>query len=294
MASRGSDGAAAVPSPPSSGLAHERQDGHVGEAQRRAEDLAAGVVQHSARCYGRIGMSGHLHAGADLADELQASRTRIVEAADEARRRIERDLHDGAQQRLVTASLLLNMAMRNAGDGGRLREDLERVASELEAGLAELRELARGIHPAILTTKGLNAAVEALAARSNVPVRVTGALPARPAAAVELALYFTVAEALTNVAKYAAANEVVVAIEGDELQAEVEVRDDGRGGADPANGSGLRGLVDRLGALRGHLHVESPAGVGTTLRAVVPLDPHDPGAATKCGCCAVGQCRCAA
>jgi signal transduction histidine kinase len=237
-------------------------------------------------------MSSHAGSAAELAQELQASRTRIVEAADEARRRIERDLHDGAQQRLVTASMLLKIAMRRAGDD--LREELDRVASELDAGLAELRELARGIHPAILTTKGLRAAVDALAARSGVPVEVHGDLPDRCAPAVELALYFAVAEALTNVTKYADATEVVVTIEGDEHQAQVEVRDDGRGGADPASGSGLRGLVDRLGALRGHLHVESPVGGGTTLRAVVPCDPHDPRADTNCGCCAVGQCRCAA
>ncbi|MBE2320706.1 hypothetical protein DVA67_032400 [Solirubrobacter sp. CPCC 204708] len=239
-------------------------------------------------------MNSDLGSSAALAEELQASRTRIVEAADEARRRIERDLHDGAQQRLVTASMLLKVAMRGAADDSRLREDLERVAAELDAGLGELRELARGIHPAVLTAKGLSAAIDALAARSSVPVRVVGSLPARPAAAVELALYFTVAEALTNVAKYAAATEVVVTIEGDDQQAQVEVRDDGRGGADPTAGSGLRGLVDRLGALRGHLHVESPEGGGTVLRAVVPRDPHDPRADTNCGCCAVGQCRCAA
>jgi signal transduction histidine kinase len=239
-------------------------------------------------------MSAHVQSSAQLAEELQASRTRIVEAADEARRRIERDLHDGAQQRLVTASMLLKIAMRSAGGDLRLREELERVATELDAGLAELRELARGIHPAILTTKGLAAAVDALAARSNVPVRVAGSLPERPTPPVELALYFAVAEALTNVAKYAEAREVTVTISGDDQQAEVEIRDDGRGGADPMSGSGLRGLVDRLGALRGHLHVESPPGAGTVLRAVVPLDPYDPEAATKCGCCAVGQCRCAA
>lgn len=237
-------------------------------------------------------MAGHTHSDTELAAELQASRTRIVEAADEARRRIERDLHDGAHQRLVTASMLLRIAMRNADQ--ETSEQLERVALELDAGLAELRELARGIHPAMLTAKGLNAAIDALAMRSSVPVRVIGSLPERPAPAVELALYFTVAEALTNVAKYAGASEAVVTIEGDDVQAEVEVRDDGRGGADPAAGSGLRGLVDRLGALRGHLHVESPGDRGTVVRAVVPLDPHHPTADTHCGCCAVGQCRCAA
>lgn len=238
-------------------------------------------------------MSSHAEASR-LAEELQASRTRIVEAGDEARRRIERDLHDGAQQRLVTAAMLLKMAMRGAVGDERLQEELERVATELDAGLAELRELARGIHPAVLSVKGLNPAVDALAARAGLPVRVTGSLPQRAAPAVELALYFTVAEALTNVAKYAEATEVLVTIEGDAEQAQVEVRENGRGGADPTSGSGLRGLVDRLGALRGHLHVESPLGAGTVLRAVVPRDPHDPRAETNCGCCAVGQCRCAA
>jgi len=233
-------------------------------------------------------MSAHV----DLSSELQASRTRIVEAGDEARRRLERDLHDGAQQRFVSASLLLRMALSRAGD--ELRPELERVAVELSAGLSELRELAHGIHPAVLSDCGVRAAVDALAARSSVPVSVRGDLPERPAPAVELALYFTVAESLTNVAKYAHAREAVVTLEGDAGQATVEIRDDGRGGADPTAGSGLRGLVDRLGALRGHLHVDSPPGVGTAVHAVVPLDPHDPRAETTCGCCAEGQCRCAA
>ncbi|HEX6020528.1 MAG TPA: histidine kinase [Solirubrobacter sp.] len=227
----------------------------------------------------------------DLASELQASRTRIVEAADEARRRLERDLHDGAQQRFVSASLALRMAMRDV-DGPK-REELQRVADELEAGLAELRELANGLHPAVLTNHGLRAAIDALAARSTVPVEVRGELPERPAQAAETALYFVVAEALQNVNKYADATEVTVTLIGVGEQAEVEIRDNGRGGADPTAGSGLRGLVDRLGALRGHLHVESPLGEGTTVHAVVPLDPHDPRAETNCGCCAEGQCRCA-
>jgi signal transduction histidine kinase len=167
------------------------------------------------------------------------------------------------------------------------------VAAELNAGLSELRELAHGIHPAVLSDRGLRAAVCALAARSSVPVTVHGDLVERPAPAVELALYFAVAEALTNVAKYAHAREAVVTLAGNADQATVEIRDDGRGGADPAAGSGLRGLVDRLGALRGHLHVESPPREGTTIVAVVPLDPHDPRAETSCGCCAEGQCRCA-
>ena len=226
----------------------------------------------------------------DLAAELQASRMRIVEAADATRRRLERDLHDGAQQRLVTAAMLLRLARRKADP--ELQKALDGVAEQLDLGLAELRELAHGIHPAVLSARGLRPAIDALAARSGIPVTVHGDLAERAAAPVELALYFTVAEALTNVVKYADASEAVVTIECAGDQVEVEVRDNGRGGADPASGSGLRGLVDRLGALRGHLHVESPRGGGTTVRAVVPLDPYDPRAETHCGCCAEGQCRC--
>jgi signal transduction histidine kinase len=242
-------------------------------------------------------MISHDHASAHAAHhaeaaELQASRIRIVEAADEARRRIERDLHDGAQQRFVSASLLLALARRRAAGDEALCELLGRLADELDAGLAELRELAQGIHPTVLTDHGLRAAVDALAARSSVPVSVYGGLETRPVPAVESALYFTAAEALTNVAKYAGAGSVIVRIFGGGAQAEIEICDDGRGGADPAAGSGLRGLVDRLGALGGHLHLESPEGHGTTVRAIVPVDPRDPAADVTCGCCAEGQCRC--
>jgi signal transduction histidine kinase len=232
----------------------------------------------------------------ELAAELQASRTRIVEAADEARRRIERDLHDGAQQRLVTASMLLGVAMRGVarGDTAELAEKLARVKAELDGGLSELRDLARGIHPTVLSDRGLRPAVDALVARCSVPVIVTGDLPERPAASVEATLYFTVAEALTNVAKYANATEAAVTIGSGVEHAQVEVSDDGIGGADPAKGSGLRGLVDRLGALGGHLHVHSNAGGGTTVHAVIPLDPRLVSSEVSCGCCAEGQCRCAA
>ena len=148
--------------------------------------------------------------------------------------------------------------------------------SQLDAGLAELRELARGIHPAVLTTKGLEAAIDALATRSSVPVRVVGSLPARPAPAVELALYFTVAEALTNVAKYAEANEATVRVACEDSDLVVEVRDDGIGGADPGGGSGLSGLADRVEAVDGSLSVESPPGAGTLVRAVLPLAVAQP------------------
>jgi signal transduction histidine kinase len=240
-------------------------------------------------------LDGHVHSPeADLAAELQASRMRIVEAADGARRQIERDLHDGAQQRFVSASLLLSLARRRAGDDDGLAQLLAQIAGELEAGLADLRELAHGIHPTVLTDRGLRAAIAGLAARSRIPVEVDGDLHVRPAPTVESALYFTVAEALTNVAKYANASSALVTIVQAEHHAEIEIRDDGRGGAEPLNGSGLRGLVDRLGALGGHLHVESPLGEGTTVRAIVPLDPRDAASELSCGCCAEGQCRCAA
>ena len=231
----------------------------------------------------------------ELAAELQASRTRIVEAGDEARRRIERDLHDGAQQRFVTASMLLGVAIRAAerGDAEGLAEKLGRVREELDGGLAELRDLARGIHPTILTDRGLRPAVDALVARCGIPVAVHGDLEQRPARSVEATLYFTIAEALTNVAKYAHATEATVSISSGDGHAQVEIRDDGSGGADPAKGSGLRGLVDRLGALGGHLHVHSHPGRGTTVHATVPLDPHQPPTDVICGCCAEGQCRCA-
>jgi signal transduction histidine kinase len=216
-----------------------------------------------------VGMSDPPAGGLDelreLAAELQASRIRIVEATDEARRRIERDLHDGAQQRFVTASMHLGMAMRAAerGELAGVSEQLGRVREELQDGLAELRELARGIHPTLLGERGLRPAVEALVARSPVAVTVHGDLDERPAPSVEAALYFTIAEALTNVAKYAGADTATVTLSSGDGQAQVEVSDDGRGGAQPGERLGdSAGLVDRLGALGGHLHVHSERGPG--------------------------------
>jgi PAS domain S-box-containing protein len=216
-------------------------------------------------------------AEAAQAREVRASRTRIVEAADEARRRLERDLHDGAQQRFVSAALMLQLARRRAAAsaGGELLELIDRVADDLRTGLADLRELAHGIHPAVLTDRGLPAALESLAARSAVPVAIEASLSRRPPPAVETALYFVAAETLTNVAKYADATEATLRLGEDDGSVEVCVRDDGRGGASLAAGSGLRGLVDRLGALGGRLELDSPAGAGTTVRAVVPLDRRD-------------------
>ncbi len=203
--------------------------------------------------------------------ELRASRTRIVEAADEARRRIERDLHDGAQQRLVNVGLGLRLAHAQLGESpsetGVLLEDALR---ELTRATAELRELARGIHPAVLTDGGLEPAIAGLASGARIKVRIEEVPCERFTPRAEAAAYFVVAEALTNVARYAEAGEAVVIVRCEHGHLHVEVRDDGRGGAEPAGGSGLRGLADRLAALEGALTVESPAGGGTTVRASIP------------------------
>ena len=200
---------------------------------------------------------------------IHASRARIVAAADEARRRLERDLHDGAQQRLVLAAMTLKEAQARAR--GTPAEQLIVEAFEiLQQGLTELRDLARGIHPAALSERGLAAALEDRVAASPVPVDLK-VLQERAAPAAEAAIYFTVAEALTNVAKHAHATLVRVQIEvqGGALMA--RVADDGVGGARATAGSGLRGLDDRLNAIGGTLTVDSPPGDGTVLCARIPL-----------------------
>jgi len=203
--------------------------------------------------------------------ELQASRARIVAAGDEERRRLERNLHDGAQQRLVSLSLSLRLAEGQLNTNPEAAANLlDSAREELTQALEELRELARGIHPAILTDRGLPAALEALAARATLPVEIERGDENLPAP-VEAAAYYVVSEALANVAKYANASCVRVSVAQQNGAARVEVADDGDGGADPALGSGLRGLADRLAALNGTLEVESPPGKGTTIRAEIPL-----------------------
>jgi signal transduction histidine kinase len=205
-------------------------------------------------------------------EELRRSRARIVEAGTAERRRLERNLHDGAQQRLVALSLTLRLAQ------GRLHKDpdgagklLAGAQDELGRALEELRELARGIHPAVLSDRGLRAALEALAGRSPVPVELEGTPPDRLPPPVEAAAYFVVAEALTNVVKYAGASQARVSVSRSNGHAVVEVADDGVGGADPGRGSGLRGLADRISALDGTLVLSSPEGAGTLLRAEIPV-----------------------
>jgi signal transduction histidine kinase len=205
-------------------------------------------------------------------EELRTSRARLVAAGTAERRRLERNLHDGAQQRLVALSLTMRLAQAKMRDDPAAAEKLMTGAQqELSLALEELRELARGIHPAILSDRGLPAALEALAGRSPVPVELAPPPRERLPASVEAAAYFVVAEALTNVAKYAHASEARVRIARDNGHAVVEVADDGVGGADPARGSGLRGLADRVAALDGRLELRSPEGAGTVLRAEIPV-----------------------
>jgi PAS domain S-box-containing protein len=207
-------------------------------------------------------------------DELRASRARIVAAADEARRRLERDLHDGAQSRLLAVGIELKVIE------AQLRRDPELAAqrlavarAELQRATAELRELARGIHPAVLTELGLVPALRTLVRRGPLPVELDYDGEARLPAAVEATGYFLVAEALANVVRYARATRAHVRVEHGDGTLAVSVRDDGAGGADPDAGSGLRGMADRLAALGGQLEVDSPPGGGTLVRGVMPCAP---------------------
>jgi PAS domain S-box-containing protein len=205
-------------------------------------------------------------------EEMRASRARIIAAADTARRKIERDLHDGAQQRLVTLALEVRLARSRVDrDPDTAAPFLEHLGTELNAASAELRELARGIHPAVLTERGLAPAISALVDRAAVPVDILEVPKDRFPPAAEATAYFTVAEALTNVAKYADASHATVRLARENGGLAIEVRDDGKGGARATPGSGLAGLADRVGALDGSLSVDSPPGEGTLLRAVLPL-----------------------
>ncbi|MCD0451314.1 sensor histidine kinase [Actinocorallia sp. API 0066] len=205
------------------------------------------------------------------ATQLQASRARGVDAAEAERRRIERDLHDGAQQRLLGVALDIGRARAKINDDPeQARLLIDQAHEGARAAIAELRDLARGIYPAILTDRGLEAALSALAGRSPVPVRISVALPERPPAAVESIAYFTVAEALTNVAKHARADQAAVEVRRDGDRVVVEIRDDGGGGAVLAPHGGLAGLADRAATIDGTLSLDSPEGGPTVVRAILP------------------------
>ena len=205
-------------------------------------------------------------------EQLHASRARIVAAGYEERRRVERDLHDGAQQRLMAVNMTLRLARGKLESEPALSgELLDEAMRELSEATGELRELARGIHPAVLTDRGLAAALSGLAGRSPVPVEIVETPAERLPAAVESATYFVIAEALTNIARYARAESAAVRVARVDGAVEVEISDDGVGGANPAAGTGLRGLGDRVSALDGEFAVSSPAGEGTTVSARIPL-----------------------
>jgi PAS domain S-box-containing protein len=210
-------------------------------------------------------------ASAQAREDLIASRARLVAAGDEQRRRLERNLHDGAQQRFVSAVITLRLARaRLAADPRAAGELLEEVARELDTGLEELREIARGLHPAILGDRGLRAALDALAARVPIPVTIDvpdGRLPAQ----VEATAYYIVSEAMTNVAKHAQAEHARVSVRREGAVLRCEVSDDGRGGADESSGTGILGLRDRAEAAGGTLSVVSPPGRGTVVTAALPL-----------------------
>ena len=228
------------------------------DAEKRLSDFAELVAQAL--------------ANADARDELAASRARIVEASDAERRRLERNLHDGAQQRLVTLALTLRLAeARVVSDPDAARAMLAGAREELSCALAELRELAHGLHPGVLSEHGLRPALDAAAERAALPVEIAAVPDERLPEPVEVAAYYLVSEALTNVAKYAEASSARVSVSRDDGRVVVEVADDGVGGADVGAGSGLRGLADRVGALNGTLTVESPRGRGTRIRAEIPV-----------------------
>jgi signal transduction histidine kinase len=204
-------------------------------------------------------------------EELRASRQRMLSIGLEERRRLERDLHDGAQQRLVSMALNMRLARARLHDDPHGAEQLlDGAGDELEAALGELRELARGIHPAVLSDRGLDTALETLARRAPVPVELQQVPDERLPEAVELAAYYVVAEALTNVAKYAAATHATVDVRRLNGKLVVRVADDGVGGADPEVGTGLRGLADRLAVIEGRLEIDSEPGKGTTITAKIP------------------------
>src|SRR4051794_25154286 len=232
-------------------------------------ELVASVAAAAALAVQHERLNAELRA---RVEELRASRQRLVEAGIAERRRLERNLHDGAQQRLVALSLTLRLAqakLRKEPDGA--ERLMAGAQEELQLALEELRELARGIHPAVLSDRGLQGALEALAGRLPIPVELSEGPAVRLPAPIEAAAYFVVAEALTNVVKYADASHASVTVVRQNGHALVEVRDDGVGGADPGRGSGLRGLADRVAALDGRLELESPPGEGTLLRAEIPV-----------------------
>ena len=245
----------------------ERAD-RAGDGSEQTSERIAAVVAAERLRVERDRLQAEVRA---KMDELRSSRARIVEAGDTERRRLERNLHDGAQQRLVSLSLSLSMMERQLESPDQAAT-VAALRSELADALDELRELARGLHPAILVDHGLEPALEALAARASIPVELDIDIQSRLPAPIEAAAYYVISEALTNVQKYAHASlaKVNVTLRDDEIV--LEVVDNGVGGADATQGSGLQGLADRVDALAGSIAIDSPSGGGTSLRARIPLE----------------------
>jgi signal transduction histidine kinase len=244
-------------------------------ASTREEPLSADIEGRLA-AFTELIVTALVNAEAQAA--LNASRARIVAAADQTRRRIERNLHDGAQQRLVSLALHLREMQAAAPGAGELAGRLEGAVTEVTEVLDELREIARGIHPATLTESGLPPALRALARRCAVPVSLDIKVAERLPEPVETAAYYAISEALTNTAKYAHASAAAVEVAARDGGLRVCVRDDGRGGADFAGGSGLAGIKDRMEALGGRIWLHSPPGAGTAVYIVMPLSgPGGPG-----------------
>jgi signal transduction histidine kinase len=239
----------------------------------RAGPLPVGV---EARLAGFTELAATAIANAEAQAALNASRARVVAACDGTRRRVERNLHDGAQQRLV--SLALEARAAEAVAQPDTSEQFDRLATGMDGVLEDLREIARGLHPAILAEGGLLLALKTVARRSAVPVRLDIQVDRRLPEPVEIAAYYTVCEALTNATKHARATAVEIEMAEREGVLHLRVRDNGRGGADLSHGSGLVGLKDRVEAIGGHLRLHSPPGEGTTLEIDLPLDvPAGPG-----------------
>ena len=248
---------------------------------RPGEAIPAGTEEHLARFTELVATAV---SNATIRADLIASRARVVSAADETRRRIERDLHDGAQQELVTLALGLRSAEGRVPAGlDDLKTEIGGFADRLTRVIDELREMSRGIHPAILTEGGLALAVEALALRSTVPVKLNVRCGRRLPEKIEVAAYYVIAEALTNAAKHADASRVEVDLEVAQETLFLVIRDDGVGGADPTEGSGLLGLKDRVESLAGSILVTSPTGGGTRLDVEIPLLSSNPSIAADPG-----------
>jgi GAF domain-containing protein len=247
--------------------------GGIGAGVRRGRFPA----ETEQRMAGFTELVGTALANADSRAQLTASRARIVAAADDARRRIERDLHDGTQQRLVALGLALRLAQATVpADLPQLQTQIGRVADELTGALDELRETARGIHPAILSEGGLGPALRTLTRRTPIPVQLDIRTDTRPADPIEVAAYYVVSEALTNTTKHAHASHAQITVEQRDALLHLSIRDDGIGGADPTGGSGLIGLRDRVQALGGSIEVNSPPGEGTAILVELPLQPDSP------------------